>query len=47
MPPYWAPQPELGAPHSVVQPLKMPTPPPGICYTLEEFIVEVAEENIR
>jgi hypothetical protein len=29
-PPYCAPQPELGAPHSVVQPLKIPTPPPGI-----------------
>jgi hypothetical protein len=29
-PPYCAPQPELGAPHSVLQPLKIPTPPPGI-----------------
>lgn len=28
MPPYWAPQ-EL--PNSVVQPSKMPVPPPGIC----------------
>ena len=28
-PPYWAPQPEEGAPHSSVQALKRPTPPPG------------------
>jgi hypothetical protein len=30
MPPYCSPQPEEGAPHSLVQPLNMPTPPPGI-----------------
>lgn len=30
MPPYCAPQPEDGAPHSCVQPLKIPTPPPGM-----------------
>jgi hypothetical protein len=36
MPPYWAPQPEDGAPHSAVQPLKIPTPPPGICRLLVE-----------
>jgi hypothetical protein len=30
MPPYWAPQPVDGVPHSAVQPLKIPKPPPGI-----------------
>lgn len=30
IPPYCAPHPLAGAPHSVVQPLKIPTPPPGI-----------------
>lgn len=30
IPPYCAPHPEEGAPYSVVQPLKIPTPPPGI-----------------
>lgn len=29
-PPYCAPHPEEGAPNSFVQPLKIPTPPPGI-----------------
>jgi hypothetical protein len=30
IPPYCAPHPLLGAPHSFVHPLKIPTPPPGI-----------------
>jgi hypothetical protein len=30
IPPYCAPHPLLGAPHSSVHPLKIPTPPPGI-----------------
>jgi hypothetical protein len=45
MPPYWAPQPALGAPHSLVQPLKIPTPPPGICDLLEWFMIGTGLEN--
>jgi len=37
IPPYCAPHPEEGAPHSVVQPLKIPTPPPGI-YEMSVYI---------
>jgi len=38
IPPYCAPHPDEGAPHSAVQPLKIPTPPPGIL--MSNWLVE-------